>query len=349
MAGERVVPGLGGLISAFWTHHSDGWHTKMDTNLRALASLTQLSVISRVTSVPGSPSDGDIHIVTAGGDATKVAVRDNAAWVYFTPVEGWVAWDRATNEILRFNGSAWVVEVDDGIADAPSDGQEYVRKDAGWTVSTSTGITEAPNDGDAYVRQSEAWETLEDALADLDVVIDAPGDGTPYVRRNNAWEDGADRFLGDAPSDGDEYVRKDGGWVVNSGGSGAVPEAPNDGVQYGRQSLGWTAISHDLTIDAGETASFTLDANHAALIPCSHGSTPIVCTVPPNSSVAFPVGKSFTLLQDNAAAVSFDEGAGVTFKYAADMTPFCRVQNSVITATKTDTNEWSIYGDMLPL
>lgn len=48
------------------------------------------------------------------------------------------------------------------------------------------------------------------------------------------------RTYNDAPSDGNEYVRQDGAWVLNTGGSGAVPEAPNDAYDYARGSLAWT-------------------------------------------------------------------------------------------------------------
>lgn len=324
MAGERVVPGLGGLISAFWTHHSDGWHTKMDTNLRALASLTQLSVISRVTSVPGSPTDGDIHIVTAGGDENKVAVRDNGAWVYFTPVEGWAAWDRATDEPLRFDGSTWTIAAA-GLVDAPADGSTYARKDNAWIDIDDAfdGVAEAPNDGDAYVRNSEAWELLEDALDDLDVVIDAPGDGTYYGRRNNAWTDLDARYVQDAPSDGDQYARKDGGWEVVAGGGG----------------------SSSMTVSADRTASFTLGLSDEDWLPCNHATVAIVVTIPPNSTVAFSVGTSKTIQQTGAALASFDEGAGVTFINADGYDPACRAEGSVLTATKVAADTWSIYGD----
>ena len=46
-----------------------------------------------------------------------------------------------------------------GIADAPSDGDEYVRKDGAWSVVTGdgTGLADAPSDGDEYVRKDGAW------------------------------------------------------------------------------------------------------------------------------------------------------------------------------------------------
>jgi hypothetical protein len=51
----------------------------------------------------------------------------------------------------------------DLITDAPSDNQEYVRKNGDWEVSTggSGGIGDAPNDGQRYERQSQGWVVAE--------------------------------------------------------------------------------------------------------------------------------------------------------------------------------------------
>lgn len=105
----RTLPGLG--LSGFWALGEDGWNTGADTNWRTLSALTQLSVISRTTVLPGSPSNGDIYIVRsdAGAEPNKVAVRDNGAWVYLTPQEGWRGWVRDTDELVVFDGAAWVV------------------------------------------------------------------------------------------------------------------------------------------------------------------------------------------------------------------------------------------------
>lgn len=105
MAGERALPGLG--LLGFWDPFSSGWDTGMDENLRKLSALVQPYVLSRVASLPGSPTNGDVHIVTTGGNANDVALRDNGSWVYLTPGEGWVVYDRDTDEYIKFTGSAW--------------------------------------------------------------------------------------------------------------------------------------------------------------------------------------------------------------------------------------------------
>lgn len=68
-----------------------------------------------------------------------------------------------------------------GIAEAPNDGESYVRKNAGWICETK-GIEDAPNDGVSYVRQDGVW--VEERVAGVE---DAPSDGTPYVRQDADW------------------------------------------------------------------------------------------------------------------------------------------------------------------
>ncbi|MEN3144640.1 DUF2793 domain-containing protein [Ochrobactrum sp. WV_118_8] len=135
---ERQLPGLG--LTGFWLTGSDGWDTGMDGNLRMLSAVTQMGVLSKVTSLPASPTDGQIYIVPSGGDANKIAIRDNGAWVYLTPKAGWRAWLADTSSFAHFDGSAWVDETDsEGLPDAPSDGKTYGRRDGDWSEVTSGG------------------------------------------------------------------------------------------------------------------------------------------------------------------------------------------------------------------
>lgn len=107
MAGERSLPGL--ALRAYWTPGSNGWNTAHDDDTRKLSVVTQLGVKSRVASLPGSPANGDIHILTAGANEGDIAVRDAGAWVYITPNPGWRAFDEAAGVVLLFDGSDWIV------------------------------------------------------------------------------------------------------------------------------------------------------------------------------------------------------------------------------------------------
>lgn len=102
---ERTLPGLG--LTGFWDLGANEWNEGMDPNLLTLSAVAQLSVISATTALPGSPTNGDIYIVPDGANANKVAVRDDDAWVFLTPTEGWRAWVRDTDRLMVFDSSAW--------------------------------------------------------------------------------------------------------------------------------------------------------------------------------------------------------------------------------------------------
>lgn len=102
---SRDYPGLG--LAGDWDEGEDGWKPGMDSNLLKLSVLTQGKVLSRVTTLPGSPTEGMVYIVPSGGDANKVAVYDEGAWVYFVPVAGWVLWVADESKFYYYTGSAW--------------------------------------------------------------------------------------------------------------------------------------------------------------------------------------------------------------------------------------------------
>jgi hypothetical protein len=106
MAGERDLPGGLGM-QAFWTLGSNGYKDDMDTNFLNMSVLVQPYVLSSVATLPGTPTDGDIHRMTGGANDLDLAVRDNGAWVYLTPYEGFLVYDRTADEYLTFNGVAW--------------------------------------------------------------------------------------------------------------------------------------------------------------------------------------------------------------------------------------------------
>lgn len=103
MTGQRQLPGIG--LYGYWNYASDAWGTLMDSNLRKASVLVQLSVIGRVSSLPGSPTNGDIYILTT--DDT-VCARDDGSWVAYTPIEGWLAYVRNENKLYYYDGSDWV-------------------------------------------------------------------------------------------------------------------------------------------------------------------------------------------------------------------------------------------------
>ena len=74
----------------------------------------------------------------------------------------------------------------------------------------------------------------------------------------------------------------------------------------------------------------------------------IAVTIPPNSSVAYPVGAQINMAQLGAGQVTVSGGVGVTVVStgATAASPKARVQYSTLTAVQTSTDNWLIMGDI---
>jgi hypothetical protein len=76
---------------------------------RALWNLTNKVVISRTTTLPGSPTDGDIYIVPAGAvsHSEEIAFRSEGAWLYLVPEKGWMAYVADSGSLVIHDGADW--------------------------------------------------------------------------------------------------------------------------------------------------------------------------------------------------------------------------------------------------
>jgi len=98
-----------------------------------------------------------------------------------------------------------------------------------------------------------------------------------------------------------------------------------------------------------QTASYTFvlgDGNNT-LVTLSNASANTV-TIPPNSSVAFPVGTVLNFAQTGAGQTTITQGSGVTITStgATATAPKTRVQYSAATAIQTSANNWLVIGDL---
>lgn len=114
-------------------------------------------------------------------------------------------------------------------------------------------------------------------------------------------------------------------------------EFTNDGTNYQR-------IITD-TVTNAQTASYTLalaDSGKMIEMGVATGNT---LTIPPNSSVAFPVGTTLTVLQTGAGQCTLTAGAGVTL----NGTPGLKLRTTWSSATliKRATDTWVALGDLV--
>ncbi|UFK26776.1 ribonuclease III [Roseobacter phage RDJL6] len=137
--------------------------------LRVVDTALNLTVIrSDFTAPPGAPAEGDKYIpaATASGAWTgkenQVAAYINAEWIFFTPAEGWRAYDQTTGTLLLWNGSAWVSllgAAGNGSAAAPSysfasDPDTGLYRNAANQLGISTGGAERMLVGNTQVAVS---------------------------------------------------------------------------------------------------------------------------------------------------------------------------------------------------
>lgn len=160
---SRDFPGIG--LKGGYADGEDGWGEEQNNNLRKLSAVVQLSVNGRVA-FAGDAADGAVFILTDNPNKNKVVSYDNGEKIYYTPIEGWIAYDRYSHEHLRFDGNDWI-EIDwtpeAGLPDAPEDGNLYGRQDGEWVEIVPDegggggGIEEAPVDGKRYERKNAGW------------------------------------------------------------------------------------------------------------------------------------------------------------------------------------------------
>lgn len=94
-----------------------------------------------------------------------------------------------------------------------------------------------------------------------------------------------------------------------------------------------------------QTASYTLaltDANHAVDVTSASATN---VTVPPNSTIAFPIGTVIEVAQLGAGQVTIVAGAGVTIQSAGTLVK-TRAQYSAVSLRKRATDTWLLAGDL---
>lgn len=94
-----------------------------------------------------------------------------------------------------------------------------------------------------------------------------------------------------------------------------------------------------------ESTDFTFSLDHMGYIVESTKATGMTGTVPPNSSVAFPVKTRIDVVQYGAGQFSIAAGAGVTIRSAGAALDL-RDRYSGATLYQRATDEWVLLGDL---
>ena len=108
------------------------------------------------------------------------------------------------------------------------------------------------------------------------------------------------------------------------------------------------SVTPTVTINA-QTASYTAvlaDGNNT-LVTISNASANTF-TIPPNASVAYPVGTVLNIAQTGAGQTTITQGSGVTITSTGGTAsaPKTRAQYSAASAIQTSANNWLVVGDI---
>ena len=156
------------------------------------------------------------------------------------------------------------------------------------------------------------------------------------------------------PESGDISAVVAGTGLSGGGSSGSVTVSIDTGVTADlttaqtltNKTLTSPLINLGINAQTGTTYTTVL-ADNGKLITQTNAS-PITTTIPPFSSVAYPVGAQINFVQYGAGKVTFAQGAGVTISStgATATAPELRAQFSSATAICVSQDNWFIAGDI---
>lgn len=117
-----------------------------------------------------------------------------------------------------------------------------------------------------------------------------------------------------------------------------------DGVTSSIQTQLDSKTDDEITLEDQTGTTYTLVLTDKSKLVTLSNASAITMTVPPNSSVAFPVGTQILLYNKGAGQVTVAEGSGVTINTSSTL--LMRAQYSMATLIKIATDEWIISGDL---
>lgn len=136
---------------------------------------------------------------------------------------------------------------------------------------------------------------------------------------------------------------KDG--AVGAGALNAGTPVTGQVLSWNGSGLSWTASGNGLLDSTAVSSSYTLTLNDQGKVVEVTGVSPMTITIPPNASVAFPIGAVLEIYQYGVGQVVIAPGAGVTLRAAGGRTTLAG-QYSSAALRKRGTNEWTLVGDL---
>jgi len=177
----------------------------------------------------------------------------------------------------------------------------------------------------------------------------SPANGAAYIVATGgtgAWS-GHDKSV--AVWTTDNPAAPSGEWEFYAPQQGWLAWSVADAAFYSYSGTAWVVLAGGgggggSTTGSTQTASYiaTLgDANNLIVMNVAAANN---FTVPPNSSVAFPLWTTLTIIQLGAGQTTLVSGAGVTFLTPSSLT--VRAQNGTVSLTQIATDTWIAAGDL---
>jgi hypothetical protein len=194
----------------------------------------------------------------------------------------------------------------------------------------------SPTDGQSWIIDASATGAW--AGKDHQVAVAIPGGWLFYPPREG--------WIGYVKNLDTNYLFNGTTWIASSGASttwGTITGTLSSQTDLqaaldAKNNLGETA---GLNAQTGTTYTLVL-SDKGKLVENTNASA-VTTTVPPNSSVAFPINSIVYLAQGGAGQLTVAAGSGVTLKPSTVKT---RTQDSIIALVKTATNTWRAMGDL---
>lgn len=88
-------------------------HVTHNEALQRLDAIVQLTIRATLATPPGTPEEGACFLVDTGavglwsGKDGHIAVRQDSAWTFFAPRDGWRAWFAASGHLLTHEDGEW--------------------------------------------------------------------------------------------------------------------------------------------------------------------------------------------------------------------------------------------------
>lgn len=227
---------------------------------------------------------------------------------------------------------------------------------AGTTFYTADNL-ESPGDVDTnsvlntYTTKSADYTLVAgDNGAFID--FDASGGDRICTANSNTLGNGFNITIGRRSTTGLVTVTPGGGQVIDGESSYIIDTDYEAITLVSMGSTGWRIRSLTKREPAGEVVgineqtgtSYTLVIGDKGKLVIMSNAAANTLTVPPNSSVAFPIGTRIEVRQGDAGETTIAAGSGVTINSAGSFLDL-RVQHSGVVLTKEGTNVWWLAGD----